>query len=154
MVALPVEPPATWPSSSLLRRRSVSFASESFDAMAARIEAKQAIEAALAAWTAEQEGRELERRLAEAGVPASLVQRPTELLADPHLAERGFFVTMEHSELGPVPFDGLMTRFSAKRRMLHKAAPCVGEDTERVLREVLALSDDEIAEYAASGVFS
>jgi hypothetical protein len=46
-----------------------------------------------------------------------------------------------------------MTRFSAKRVMLHKGPPCVGEDTERVMHEVVGLSDDEIADYAAAGVF-
>ena len=88
-----------------------------------------------------------------AGVPASVAQRPTELHEDPNLAARGFFVTLNHSECGPVPYDGFMTRFSAKPKMLHKAAPCVGEDTEYVLRELLGLDADTIAEHAAQGVF-
>jgi crotonobetainyl-CoA:carnitine CoA-transferase CaiB-like acyl-CoA transferase len=46
-----------------------------------------------------------------------------------------------------------MTRFSAKREVLHKASPCVGEDTDYVMREIVGLSDDEIAEYAMKGIF-
>jgi crotonobetainyl-CoA:carnitine CoA-transferase CaiB-like acyl-CoA transferase len=77
----------------------------------------------------------------------------TEVVADPQLAFREYFQVHEHGEIGPTPFDGLMTRFSAKREMLHKGPPCVGEDTELVMREVLGLSDDEIADYTIAGVF-
>jgi crotonobetainyl-CoA:carnitine CoA-transferase CaiB-like acyl-CoA transferase len=108
---------------------------------------------ALAEWTSGLEAREVERRCIEAGVPASVVQRMTDVVADPQLAARDYFQVLDHGEIGPTPFDGLMTRFSAKQRMLHKGPPCVGEDTERVMREVLGLSDDEIAEYAAAEVF-
>ena len=73
--------------------------------------------------------RALERLLVEAGVPASSVQRMTDLQTDPQLAARGYFVTLNHGEVGPMPYDGLVTRFSAKQTMLHKAAPCLGEDT-------------------------
>jgi len=82
------------------------------------------------------------------------VQRMTEMAEDPQLASRGFFVTLDQSTVGPMPYDGLMTHFSAKQRMLHKAAPSLGEDTEYVMREILGLSDEQIAEYAATGVFT
>ena len=79
--------------------------------------------------------------------------RMTDLHKDAHLAERGYFVPLKHSEVGVIPYDGLVTRFSAKREMLHKASPCLGEDTQYVLSEVLGLSDDVIADYAAQEVF-
>ena len=37
--------------------------------------------------------------------------------------------------------------------MLHKAAPCIGEDTDYVMREILGLGDDEIAEPGREGIF-
>jgi benzylsuccinate CoA-transferase BbsF subunit len=152
-IAIAVETPAQWQA---LKRVAPlrAFDDSRFDALEARIEAKQAIEAALGHWTATQDRYDLERRLVVAGVPASVVQRPTELHADPQLADRGFFVPLPHSEVGTVPFDGLMTRFSAKRRLLHKAAPALGEDTDRVMREILEMSEEEIAGYAAEGVFT
>jgi crotonobetainyl-CoA:carnitine CoA-transferase CaiB-like acyl-CoA transferase len=112
-----------------------------------------AIDAALSAWATAQDHRRLEAKLIAAGVPASVAQRPTDLHQDPNLAARGFFVTLDHSECGPVPYDGFMTRFSAKQKMLHKAAPCLGEDTEYVLKELLGLDDGQIADYAAAGFF-
>ena len=112
------------------------------------------IDECLRAWTSTFERRELEALLIGAGVPASVVQRPTELCADPHLASRGFFITLHQSEVGDIPYDGFITRFSAKQNMLHKAAPSLGEDTERVLRDILGLDPDEIADYAAAGVLT
>jgi benzylsuccinate CoA-transferase BbsF subunit len=131
-----------------------AFSDARFDALEARQAAKQQIDAALAAWTRGWERRDIERELVGRGVPASVVQRMTEVVADPQLTSRGYFVTLEHQEIGPTPYDGLMTRFSAKRKMLHRAAPCVGQDTDYVMRDLLGLSDDEIADYAAAGIFT
>jgi crotonobetainyl-CoA:carnitine CoA-transferase CaiB-like acyl-CoA transferase len=128
------------------------FADPRFDGLEGRRAAREQIDAAVARWTRGQDGRELEARLVNAGVPASVVQRMTDLHEDPQLAGRGFFVTLNHGEIGPMKYDGLATHFSAKRRTLHKAPPCLGEDTEYVLRELLGLSPDEIADYAAAGV--
>jgi len=151
-IAIAVETTAQW--RALLSVAPLEgFADGRFDSLAARQGVKAALDQALAAWAAGWDGRELELRLVAAGVPASVVQRMTDLAADPQLRTRGYFVTLEHGETGPTPYDGLMTHFSAKKRMLHKAAPCIGEDTDYVMREILGLSADEIAEYAAEGVF-
>jgi crotonobetainyl-CoA:carnitine CoA-transferase CaiB-like acyl-CoA transferase len=92
----------------------------------------------------------VEARLVKAGVPAAMVQRMTDLHADPQLRERGFFVPLPHKVMGVMPYDGLATRFSAKRQPMHRAGPVIGEHTEWVLRDLLGLSDDEIAEAAAA----
>ena len=151
-VAIACETPEQW--RALCKVAALSeFADARFEDMAARQASQEAIDAAIANWTRGLERREIERRCVEAGVPASVVQRMTEVVADPQLAARDYFQVHEHGEIGPTPFDGLMTRFSAKREMLHKGPPCVGEDTELVMREVLGLSEDEIAEYTIAGVF-
>jgi crotonobetainyl-CoA:carnitine CoA-transferase CaiB-like acyl-CoA transferase len=129
------------------------FAEPRFDDLQARLAVRDRIDETLRAWTAGFERRELESLLVQAGVPASVVQRMTELHEDPQLAERGYFVTLNHSEIGPMQYDGLITRFSAKKTMLHKATPCVGEDTEYVMSEILGLSLDEIADLMVKGVF-
>ena len=130
-----------------------AFTAPSFDALAERQRVRSEIDAAISAWARGWERRELEQALIQRGVPASVVQRMTELVEDPQLVDRGYFVTLDHGVTGPTPYDGLMTRFSAKREMLHNAAPRVGQDTDFVMREILGLSQDEIAEYAVAGVF-
>ncbi|MDA1145320.1 MAG: CoA transferase [Chloroflexi bacterium] len=122
-----------------------------FDDLEARLAEKQAIEADLAAWCADQDRWALADRLAAAGVPAAPVERPSDLYLDPQLAHRDFFVTLNHSVMGPTPYDGLVTRFSATPGVLHKAGPALGEDTFHVLSELVGIDEDQIALAAAAG---
>lgn len=128
-----------------------AFVAERFDALVARRDARDEIDAALAAWSATLPAEVLEERLVAAGVPASRVQRMSDLYADPQLAHRGFFVTFDHPEMGHHPYDGLATRFSAKPEQLHTRAPLLGEHTEYVLRDLLGLESHEITAAAADG---
>ncbi len=130
------------------------FAGEQFDALEARRAVADELSSALAGWTAGQDGRALEATLVAAGVPASVVQRMSELHEDPQLAAREFFQVLPHSASGSVTHDGLATRFSAKREMLHSSAPLLGEHTEQVLREILGIDDATIGELAAAGALS
>ena len=127
------------------------FAVAEYDELTARQRAADSIDEALAAWCSGAEPFELEARLVAAGIPAAVVQRPLDLHRDPQLAHRGFHVVLDHSELGPVTHNALPTRFSAKRRMLHSASPCLGEHTDHVLRDLLGLSEAEIANYREAG---
>jgi crotonobetainyl-CoA:carnitine CoA-transferase CaiB-like acyl-CoA transferase len=111
------------------------------------------IDAAIEGWCAEKDPWEAVEALVAAGVPAAVVQRPSDLYRDPQLAHRGFFVTCDHSVMGPTPYDGPVTLFSDTPPRL-TPAPCVGEHTHYVLSEVLGLTEGEIAEYAASGVLT
>ncbi|MBT5773251.1 MAG: CoA transferase, partial [Dehalococcoidia bacterium] len=124
------------------------------EGLKARLRSHEAIDEALAAWCADRDPFELEAELAAAGVPASVAQFATDLYEDPQVAHRGFFVTLDHAVMGPTPYDGLITRFSAKQEMLHKAAPALGEDTITVLTQFLGMSEDEIAVAAAAGALS
>jgi benzylsuccinate CoA-transferase BbsF subunit len=152
-VAIAVETEEQW--HGLLRVAPLGrFAADTYCTIESRRPVSDRIDAALSAWASQFEHTELERLLIEAGVPASSVLRMSDALEDPQMVSRGHFVTLEHAEIGPMPYDGLATHFSAKRTMLHKAAPCVGEDTEYVMRELLGMSADEIASLAELGVFT
>jgi crotonobetainyl-CoA:carnitine CoA-transferase CaiB-like acyl-CoA transferase len=131
-----------------------AFAKPPFDHLAKRQAARPAIDAALAAWTRDQEPFDLARRLKEAGVPASVVMRPSDLYRDAQLLHRGFFVTLDHAEMGPTPYDGAVTRFSATPGDPRFAAPTLGQHTHAILPDLLGLTDDDIVTYAAAGVLS
>ena len=120
----------------------------------ARLQRRDAIDAVLRDWARRQDPWELATMLKRTGVPAGVVQRPSDLYADPQLAHRGFFVPLEHHEMGLTPYDGFATRFSATPGRLRNAAPCLGQDTESVLRQLLGLSEDEVRECAEAGVLA
>ena len=128
------------------------WADAAYDDLATRIAAKSEIEAALAAWCAPQVPQAVIDQLEAAGVPVSLVNWPSDLYSDPQLAHRGFFVTLDHSVMGPTPYDGLVTQFSGGTAHLRKAAPALGEDTHYVLSEILSAPDEEIADAMLAGV--
>lgn len=121
------------------------------DCYAARRSRNDEIDAALSDWARRFERYELESVLIKAGVPASVVQWPTELHEDPQLVHREFYIALEHPEMSVTPAESFATRFSAKRVMLHGPAPLLGRDTYYALSEVLGMSDGEIAEHAAQG---
>ncbi len=126
------------------------WAGPQFDTFDGRLVAKAAIEKVLAEWCADQDPESLAEKLCAAGVAAAMVERPSDLYHDPQLAHRSFFVTLEHTEMGPTPYDGLATHYSATPGRLRKAAPCVGEDTHYVLEQVLGLDEETILAAAAA----
>ena len=131
-----------------------AFANGRLDALAERLARRTEISAALREWAAQEEPFPLAERLRAAGVPASAVLRPTDLYEDPQLAARGVFVTLDHSVMGPTPYDGPATIFSETPAVPRKAAPALGEDTHEVLRDLLGLAPEEIANYATAGTLT
>ena len=127
-----------------------AFAEPRYEAASERLAAREEIEPALAAWCEGRDPWRLAETLRAAGVPASVVQRPSDLYEDEQLAHRGFFVTLDHSVMGPTPYDGLATHFSETPAVLRKAAPALGEDTQYVLEELLGMDVAEIAAAAAA----
>jgi crotonobetainyl-CoA:carnitine CoA-transferase CaiB-like acyl-CoA transferase len=116
-----------------------------------RLAGQAIIETAVADWTANQEGETLVERLQECGIAAGLVQTGADLQHDPQLAHRGFFLQLPHSELGLLIYDGVIARLSATPARPTRGAPCLGEHTAAVLREILGLTDEEIADLAMAG---
>lgn len=74
------------------------------------------------------------------------------MVTDPHMKAREFYQVREHPELGTVTYDGLQYKFSATPGEIWRA-PLMGEHSEYVYRELLAMSDEEIEQCAAEGVF-
>ena len=118
----------------------------------ARIDRRQEIEDIVAAWAVDREGPAAARRLREAGVPAYVALRASDLHADPRLEARGFFVELDHPHMGPTLFDGAVTVFSeTPSRPLH-AGPTLGQHTWEALRDILGFDEDEIGDLAAAQV--
>ena len=128
-----------------------NWSGSDYDDLSARIAAKAAIEAALAEWCAPQTADAVVDCLTGVGVPVSMVEWPSDLYEDPQLSHRGFFVTLNHSVMGPTPYDGLVTKFSDGTARLRRAAPAIGEHTHYVLSEILSRPDEEISEALVAG---
>lgn len=113
---------------------------------------RQALDAALEAWTRPRPAAEVVRLLRAAGVAAGQVKKGSELLADPHLRARGFIHHVDHPAFRPISYPGAPVRLVGHEAVTRRPAPTLGQDTEAVLRDVLGLSAEEIARYRAEEV--
>lgn len=104
-------------------------------------------------WTMQHEAEEVMRLLQKAGVAAGVVQNAKDLYDDSQLKERECFWVANHKELGKFTHLGQPSRLSKTPAKLHRAAPCLGEHTEYVCRELLGMSEEEYDECLIEGIF-
>ena len=126
-------------------------ADASFATLEARLAKSADLESHIAAWTCGRTQGEVEELLQARGVPAYRSARSEDLHADPQLAHRGHFITVEHAEMGPVVVENGRAMLSDTKPHITRAGPVYGQDNEYVLREILGLTDDEVVEYVAAG---
>ncbi|MFN0090116.1 MAG: CaiB/BaiF CoA transferase family protein [Acidimicrobiales bacterium] len=117
---------------------------------AGRLARREELDAAVAAWTTPQDPLALQERLQARGVPAHQVQNTAECLADPQLAARGHFVTLEHSVHGSTTVEGVRVRLSRTPGEVRTPGPLLGQHTFEVLTDLLGYDEDRVGDlYAA-----
>jgi crotonobetainyl-CoA:carnitine CoA-transferase CaiB-like acyl-CoA transferase len=104
-------------------------------------------------WTILFDSYEVMNKLQSAGVPCSVVANGEILVNDPHLKERGYYWELEHQEMGTVLTPGQPFKMSKTPARAKMAAPCLGEHTEFVCRELLKMDDEEFVELLTCGCF-
>jgi crotonobetainyl-CoA:carnitine CoA-transferase CaiB-like acyl-CoA transferase len=80
------------------------------------------------------------------------VLRIQELMADKNLRARGFWETTTHADAGTWDIEGPVWRLSETPAHVRTPAPMFAEHNEYVLRSLLGLTPDEVAELAEAGV--
>lgn len=116
-----------------------------FSTLAARKENEDSLEQCVTAWMRERSAEEVTQVLQQAGVPAYPSLNGRDMLANPHVAARGFFVELEHPEVGKRRHFGIPWKMSHTPCEVRRPAPCLGQDTDYVLEEILGLSREEVA---------
>ena len=121
--------------------------------LAGRLAHEGELERRIGEWAAPRDKHEAAELLVAAGVPAAPVLRPSERIdGDPRTSDWGMWVTVPHGEVGDTRVEGLPVRLSETDWAIGRAAPCLGEDNQYVLGEVLGHSATEIAQLEADGV--
>jgi benzylsuccinate CoA-transferase BbsF subunit len=104
-------------------------------------------------WTRQHTAEDVMTRLQSAGVAAGVVATGEDLNKNPQLAARGYFKVLKHTEIGPTPFSNPPFRFARTPSEVRSPAPCFGEHTEYVCREILGMSDEEFVNLLQLGIF-
>jgi benzylsuccinate CoA-transferase BbsF subunit len=102
-------------------------------------------------WTRGHSAEEVMARMQAAGVPAGVALTGENLINDPQLNHRGTHVILEHPEIGPHIYQPPPYRLSKTPAELTMPAPCIGQHNEYILKDVLGMSDEEIADLVAAG---
>ncbi|MGI8550192.1 MAG: CaiB/BaiF CoA transferase family protein, partial [Dehalococcoidia bacterium] len=118
---------------------------------AGRVQHYAVLDAELAAWTRGQDVEAIETKLQRAGVPVHRASSSVDAFGDPQLQFRGHFLTFDHPQLGLLPIEASRMRFSRTPAQVRWPGPTFGQHNEQVLREILDMSDEEIAALTMSG---
>jgi len=92
--------------------------------------------------------------LQKVGVRAGAVLNVAELVKDPHLRARGYFEKVAHPEVGTHDHPGVSWKMSKTPGSIRTCAPLYAEHNDYVLRQLLGLSDEEIAELEQEEVIT
>ncbi|HSN19852.1 MAG TPA: CoA transferase [Usitatibacter sp.] len=112
----------------------------------------EAIDDLIGEWAARHDLAQLESMLHEAGVPATRIFTMADIFGDPHYAARGAIARAPDDELGEVAMAAPVPRLSQTPGAVRHAGHRVGEDTRRVLSELLGLADAQIDRLEQAGV--
>lgn len=114
---------------------------------------EDALDAAIGRFTVAWDAADITEALASRGVAAGVVYRAEDLFTDPQLQHRNAFRRLDHPELGVHSVVAPAIRIEGVASGPARGFPLMGEHTIEVCRDMLGLSEDEIADYAAAGVF-
>lgn len=124
------------------------------DTTEGRLKQHDHIDAEIAAWTRTHDRQAVAELLRNAGVPAGVVQRSSDLLQDAQYAHREFYRYLDHAEMGNIPYAGHQFRIAGYPSGPRFSAPILGEHSFQVLTELLGMSDEEIAAAIAAGAIA
>jgi crotonobetainyl-CoA:carnitine CoA-transferase CaiB-like acyl-CoA transferase len=111
---------------------------------------------AIESWAAGRSKVEVCHILADAGIAAGPCFNDAEVATDPHLAARNMMVELARYDgvEQPVLTPGNPVRISGVPQLDDRRVPWLGEHTDDVLRDVLGLSDERLAELHDQAVIA
>ena len=125
---------------------------ERFNSLYNRLENQDELDKLIELWAIERDKYDAMHALQKAGVAAGAVLDMAEMFEEPHLKSREFWQTIEHPEAGKTTTIGQRFHISGLPVQKTKPAPCFGQHTEYVFKELLGLSDAEVEKAIADGV--
>ena len=113
---------------------------------------EDALDAELSLVLKDRGAEDTSRTLIGSGLIAGQVHSSADVLGDPQLSARGFFVPVERAIVGTYLYPGAAEHFSETPLTPDRPAPLLGEHNRMVFREILAMSDGEIDALEREGI--
>ncbi|TES84898.1 MAG: CoA transferase [Dehalococcoidia bacterium] len=125
---------------------------KSFATLTNRLKNKKVLDDLVGEWIQKHTAEEAMSLLQKQGVAAGVVQSARDLAQDPQLKHRGFFVELDHPEMGKTISDATPIRLSDSPPRYRLPAPLLGQDNNYVYGELLGMSRAELAKLKEQGV--
>jgi crotonobetainyl-CoA:carnitine CoA-transferase CaiB-like acyl-CoA transferase len=108
--------------------------------------------ALIGAWTSEHTSAQIEQAGIDFGVPCSPVRTPLDVVSDPQLDFRKFFVELDHPVAGTLKYPGAPYKFSASPWTARSAAPLLGQHNREIYGDMLGYSKEDLLRLERDGV--
>ncbi|MBS0320196.1 MAG: CoA transferase [Proteobacteria bacterium] len=125
-----------------------------FASARARSRNADAIDEVIARWCAARNLVDVERILEAAAVPAMRIYTIADIFSDPHYRARESIARVPDDDLGTVAMANVVPRLTSTPGVLRHAGHATGQDTRRVLADVLGMDDERLDELERSGVIA
>ena len=125
---------------------------EWFGDISGRIEHRDEIDQAIADWVGRRDNVDVLAAFDAVGATAGPVYSAADIAADPHFAERGSVVSVDHPTLGALRMQGLIAQLSRTPGRIRSPGPSLGEHNDDVLRDQLRYPQDVLDELTEAGV--
>lgn len=123
-----------------------------FSTLQGRKRHEESLNQLIASWTSRYPAEEIMSLLQEEKVPAGVVQTSGDLCQDPQLAHRNALYLVEREEIGHHLAFGQGFLLSRTPPIAPRAAPCLGEHSLHICREILGMDEEKIARLIGEGV--
>jgi crotonobetainyl-CoA:carnitine CoA-transferase CaiB-like acyl-CoA transferase len=97
----------------------------------------------ISAWTSRMPSNAVLERMRQFAVPAGLIYRAPEMIADPHFAAREAILEVRDAVLGTIKMQGIFPRLSETPGEFRASAPTLGQHNEEIYLGMLGLSAEE-----------
>ena len=130
----------------MLRVIGLDPADPKWESARTQIESIEGIEfdAILRGWISERTVKEVVELMAAGNVPCSPIMSSKDIAEDPQYRARGMHVEWDDEQVGRVKGIGVAPKFSLTPGKIVRGSVPVGHDNERVYREMLGVSADEL----------
>jgi benzylsuccinate CoA-transferase BbsF subunit len=125
---------------------------EAFTTADGRLQNQEQLDRLIQEWTQDRDRFELMHLLQGHGVAAMPSCKASDLFSDPHIIARGGVAEVTHPRLGTRKTITPPWKMSATPARITRTAPLVGEHNEYVLRDLLGVPEDELAQLIAEKV--
>jgi crotonobetainyl-CoA:carnitine CoA-transferase CaiB-like acyl-CoA transferase len=134
-----------WPRLCLVMQQPELAQDVRFATLPSRVANRDECDRIIAEWTRTRTREQVMEALSSNDIFCGIVKELSEVLADPHLHQRGTLREIDHPELGPLTIFTSPLRLNGEPNVPRSYAPKLGQDNESFFAEEFGLAPGEIA---------